>query len=195
MVPGHVGPGLRPDSRVLGKPPPPPSPPSPSPPPPSPPRAFQCHELIGLTNIKARSDKFCFDEIDDGHLDYHELKQISHAMEGSRFGGDMAKFLDVCNMIQIEHHTQKVKEARKMGFGGFQEACNRCPLVVHPIMRLQEAMQMRTLGADRWKRLRDDYGGDFHHEMTEAGLLMLGEKKELAYEKNDSSLSFRETAT
>jgi len=30
--------------------------------------------------------------------------------------------------------------------------------------------------------------------MTEAGLLMLGEKKELAYEKNDSSLSFRETA-
>ena len=48
-----------------------------------------------------------------------------------------------------------------MGFGGFQEACNRCPLVVHPIMRLQEAMQMRTLGADRWKRLRDDYGGDF----------------------------------
>ena len=135
-----------------------------------------------------------FDENDDGHLDYHELQQISHAMEGSRFGGDMAKFLDVCNMIQIEHHTHKVVEARKMGFGGFQEACNRCPLVVHPIMRLQEAMQMRTLGADRWKRLRDDYGGDFHHEMTEAGLLMLGEKKELAYEKNDSSLSFRETA-
>ena len=34
-----------------------------------------------------------FDENDDGHLDYHELQQISHAMEGSRFGGDMAKFL------------------------------------------------------------------------------------------------------
>ena len=49
-----------------------------------------------------------FDENDDGHLDYHELQQISHAMEGSRFGGDMAKFLDVCNMIQIEHHTHKV---------------------------------------------------------------------------------------
>ena len=31
LVPGHVGPGLRPDSRVLGKPP--------SPPPPPPPRA------------------------------------------------------------------------------------------------------------------------------------------------------------
>ena len=58
-----------------------------------------------------------FDENDDGHLDYHELQQISHAMEGSRFGGDMAKFLDVCNMIQIEHHTHKVVEARKMGFG------------------------------------------------------------------------------
>ena len=60
------------------------------------------------------------------------------------------------------------------------------PLVVHPIMRLQEAMQMRTPGgpleaAGRLRRRlppRDDRGG----------LLMLGEKKELAYEKNDSSI-------
>ena len=43
-----------------------PAPPSPSPPPPSPPRAFQCHELMGLQNIKARSDHFCYDELDDG---------------------------------------------------------------------------------------------------------------------------------
>ena len=52
-----------------------PAPPSPSPPPPSPPRAFQCHELIGLTNIKARSDKFCFDEVDDGNCE----TKFSHA--------------------------------------------------------------------------------------------------------------------
>ena len=52
-----------------------PAPPSPSPPPPSPPRAFQCHELIGLTNIKARSDKFCYDELDDGNCE----TKFSHA--------------------------------------------------------------------------------------------------------------------
>ena len=52
-----------------------PAPPEPSPPPPSPPRAFQCHELIGLTNIKARSDKFCFDEVDDGNCE----TKFSHA--------------------------------------------------------------------------------------------------------------------
>lgn len=131
-----------------------------------------------------------FDADDDGQLDYPELQHISHAMEGSRFGGDMAKFLHVCDVIQDEHGNHHPKETRKMGFVGFLEACHRCSLVVHPIMRLQRALVLRTLGAQRWARLQDDYGagaaraglsdkeggGDFHHEMSAAGLLLLAEK-------------------
>ena len=59
---------------------------------------------------------------------------------------------------------------------------NRCPMVVHPIQRLQEAFRERTLSEKRWITLRDSYAAgraddSFHHEMSGAGLLLLEENQ------------------
>ena len=125
-----------------------------------------------------------FDTDDDEFLDYRELQAIEEAMESSRFGGTNAKFIEVCNHIQMEHHNKQVLEARKMKFDGFLDACHRCPLIVHPIQRLQEALRERTLGTRHWLKLRDTFdagrggdAGDFHHEMSGAGLLLLEENQ------------------
>ena len=118
-----------------------------------------------------------FDADDDGRLDIRELEQISAAVQGSRFGGTNANFLEICDSMTSHHSLDK----SLMSFDGFLAAVDKAPHVLHPALQLQERFVAKTLGAAAWKRIFHAYeaevGDSFHAVMRDAGLHLLGESQ------------------